>query len=85
MPSYDVSYHPTTRVATILNDGASKPSGSIDIGSFEHPDPIYPDSVVPYHKVRDLLYHRSAADPSKEAMFPFNITDMDRVEIVLQP
>lgn len=35
-----------------------------------------------YHHVREALYHRSHADPSEAAMFPENITDMQRIKIV---
>ncbi len=83
MSTYQVAYNQTTRVALIQADGAGVPGGSVDIGSFEHPDPINPGSEVVFHAVRDLLYKRSAANAANNAMFPDNITDMHNVKIQL--
>lgn len=83
MPALQVSYNQTTRVALVQADAAAVPEGSVDVGSFDHPDEVYPDSVVIYHGVRDLLYKRSAADAAETAMFPENITDMQNVIITL--
>lgn len=83
MSTYQVAYNPTTKVALIQADAAVVPGGSVDVGSFEHPDPIYPGSEVVFHEVRDLLYKRSAADPAEMAMFPENITDMANITISL--
>lgn len=80
MPKLNVSYNPTTRVANV-GTASSVASGFTAIGSFDHPDVTYPDSYVIFHGVRDLLYKRSAKDITKTAMFPANITDMDRVTI----
>lgn len=77
-----VAYDKVTRVALVQVDAAVVPAGSVNVGSFEHPDTIYPDSVVIYHGVRELLYKRSAVDPAVLAMFPENITDMQYVSIV---
>lgn len=81
MPKLIVAFNNTTRVATVLDEGTAVPGGSVNVGTFDHPDLTYPDSLVIYHGVRDLLYKRSAADPSKAAMFPNNIVDMQRVTI----
>lgn len=78
-----VSYDKATRVALVQVDAAAVPAGSVDVGSFSHPDEIYPDSTVIYHGVRDLLYKRSFANPAIPAMFPENITDMQNVVIEL--
>lgn len=79
MPMLQVSYNPTTRVALIQLDNAAVPGGSVDIGSFNHPDPVYPDSVVAFHGVRDLLYKRKPN--GTPGFFPENITDMDKVKL----
>lgn len=81
MATLRASYNPTTRKATVSPVAVAAPGGSVNIGTFEHPDPVYPGSVVMYHGVRDLLYKRSAKNPAETAMFPNNITDMDRVAI----
>lgn len=81
MPVLKVAFNKTTYVATVLDASGSIPSGSVNVGSFNHPDETYPDSYVIYHGVRELLYHRSEADPSQTAMWPYNITDMQRVTI----
>lgn len=74
-------YNPTTRVVNVDLSGVAVPGGSTLIGTFNHPDITYPDSVVIYHGVRDLLYKRSAANPANTAMFPDNITDMENIKI----
>ena len=60
MPTYQVAYNATTRVARIQFDGDTLPVGSTDIGSFIHDgvgDPEgYVENHVFYHHVRDLLY-----------------------------
>lgn len=81
MPTLTVGYNASTRVATVVIQGEALPQGSTNVGTFEHPDATYPDSYVIYHGVRELLYKRSAANPANAAMFPFNITDMDRIKI----
>ena len=83
MALYQVAYDRVSRVALIQADNAAVPAGSVDVGSFEHPEPITAGSKVVFHNVRDLLYKRSAADPANMAMFPENITDMDNVAIQL--
>lgn len=55
---YQLAYFPITRLALIQEEDDPVPEGAVDAGTFEHPDPIYPGSYVPYHKVRDLLYHQ---------------------------
>ncbi len=80
-----VAYNPTTRVANVAAANAAVPGGSVNIGTFNDPDLTYPDSVVIFHGVRDLLYKRSHANPANAAMFPENITDMDRVTITKTP
>ena len=83
MTMYQVAYNQTTRIALIQANAAAVPGGSVNVGSFEHPDPIYASSEVVFHAVRDLLYKVSAADASEAAMFPDNITDMHNVTIEL--
>lgn len=80
MPTLYVSYNPTTKVAAV-KAAAAVDTGFTAIGSFVHPDVNYPDSAVIFHGVRDLLYKTSAKDPSKKAMFPENITNMDKIKI----
>lgn len=84
MPTLKVVYNKTTKVARVLDSGSSTPSGFVDMGTFAHPDTSYPDSVEVYHGVRDLLYKRSAADPSAAAMFPNNICNMHEISIDFQ-
>src|SRR5690606_24625411 len=83
MSTFQVAFDPETWVAIVQAENDLPPDGSVLIGEFEHPDEIYPDSVVMFHGVRDLLYKRSAADPEDTAMFPNNITDMSKVTIEL--
>lgn len=80
-----VAYNPTTKQVELLLDGDSPSVGFTDMGSFEHPDLVYPDSLVIYHGVRDLLYKRSAADPSEPAMYPDNICNMQEISILPVP
>ena len=82
MATYQATYNPDSREVLIQEDDAAVPAGTVDIGSFDLPDVVYPDSKVIYHAVRDLLYQRSHADPTQEAMFPDNITDMHNIVIV---
>ena len=83
MSTYQVVYNNTTKVARVQANGAAVPGGSTNIGTFVHPDPIYPESTVVYHAVRDLLYKRKDSNPAQTAMFPNNITDMAKVKIVM--
>lgn len=58
MPVLQVAYKEAApKVALVQNEGAALPSGYLDAGSFDHPDPVYPGSVVLYQGVRDALYH----------------------------
>ena len=81
MPTLKVVYKASTKEARVLDSGAATPSGFTAVGTFVHPDATYPDSVVIYHGVRDLLYKRSAANPANTAMFPDNITNMQEISI----
>lgn len=81
MPTLKVAFNKTTSVATVLDSGGSVPSGSVEVGTFVHPDATYPDSLVIYHGVRDLLYKRSAKDPAVAGFWPNNIVDMQSVSI----
>lgn len=80
-----VAYNGTTKTVSVLNTADDIPAGSINIGTFNHPDLVYPDSVVIYHGVRDLLYKRSAKDPSELAMYPYNICNMQEITILPLP
>lgn len=80
MPKYDVSYNKITKVAVVREDGEAVPQGFVAVGEIELPDADYPEYLL-YHKVRDVLYQRSAADPAVRAMFPDNITDMANITI----
>lgn len=81
MPKLKVAFNKTTNVVTVLDASGSIPSGSVDVGQFDHPDLTYPDSLIIYHGVRDLLGKRSAKDPSQAALFPNNITAMQSITI----
>ena len=81
MPTLKVGFNKTTNVATVLDASGSIPGGSVEVGTFVHPDATYPDSLVIYHGVRDLLYKRSAKDPSEEGFWPNNIVDMQAISI----
>ncbi|MFV0357794.1 MAG: Ig-like domain-containing protein [Bacteroides thetaiotaomicron] len=81
MATLKVAYHATNKEAHVLAQAASLPGGTVNVGTFSHPDAVYPDSVTIFHGVRDLLYKRSAANPANTAMFPENITDMHNVTI----
>ena len=81
MPTLKIAFNKTTNVATVLDSSGSIPGGSVEVGTFVHPDATYPDSLVIYHGVRDLLYKRSAKDPTKAGFWPNNIVDMQSVTI----
>ncbi len=81
MPTLKVAFNKTTLVATVLDASGSVPSGSVSIGTFDHPDATYPDSLVIYHGVRDLLYKRKKDDPGVAGFWPDNYTDMQSVTI----
>lgn len=81
MPTLKVGFNKTTNVATVLDAGGSIPEDSVEVGTFVHPDTTYPDSLVIFHGVRDLLYKRSAKDPSKAGFWPNNIVDMQSISI----
>lgn len=74
-------YNPATRTVRVVPANVGVGGAFINIGTFQHPDPVYPGSTVTYHAVRDLLYKRKASNPAQTAMFPDNITDMDRIKI----
>lgn len=58
MPKLQVAYKEVApKVALVQNDGTAAPSGYVIAGSFDHPDPVYPGSLVLYQGVRDALYH----------------------------
>lgn len=84
MPTLKIAFNKTTNVATVLDSGGSVPVGSVEVGTFVHPDATYPDSLVIYHGVRDLLYKRSAKNPAEEGFWPNNIVDMQSVTINMQ-
>lgn len=84
MPSLKVAFNKDTGIATVLDASGSIPSGSVEVGTFVHPDATYPDSLVIYHGVRDILYKRSAADPSEKGFWPDNINSMQAVSIDFQ-
>lgn len=81
MPELKVAFNKDTYVATVLDASGSIPSGSVNVGTFDHPDETYPDSYVIYHGVRELLYKRSEADPTQPGFWPDNITNMQAVTI----
>ena len=81
MPILKVAFNKDTKVATVLDASGSVPSDSVEVGQFDHPDLTYPDSYVIYQGVRDLLYKRSAADPSKEGFYPNNVINMQAISI----
>lgn len=81
MPTLKIAFNKTTNVATVLDSGGSVPGGSVEVGTFEHPDATYPDSLVIYHGVRDLLYKRSAKNPAEKGFWPNNIVDMQSISI----
>ena len=87
MPTYQVAYNPTTKVATVQPNNDALPGGSINIGTFEHDteaDQIGAgDSHVFFHHVRDALYKRNAANPAQVGFWPDNITDMASITIAI--
>lgn len=84
MPTLKVGFNKTTNVATVLDASGSIPGGSVEVGTFVHPDATYPDSLVIFHGVRDLLYKRSAKNPAEEGFWPNNIVDMQSISIDMQ-
>lgn len=81
MPTLKVAYSAATKTIRVLNNGDAIPGGFVNMGTFAHPDATYPDSVVIYHGIRDLLNTRSAVDPSQPALFPDNIMNMQEIQI----
>lgn len=80
MSTLQASYNPTTKVVTVQQQGDTIPEDTVAIGTFEHPDPVYPGSMVIFHGVRDLLYK---CKPDGTAGFwPDNITDLQNITIV---
>lgn len=67
MPTYQVAFNVTTKVATVQANGDALPAGSVKVGTFVHPNPgdIEGPAVnhVTYHHVRDVLYRWKGADP----------------------
>lgn len=84
MPTLKVGFNKTTNVATVLDASGSIPGGSVEVGTFVHPDATYPDSLVIFHGVRDLLYKRSAKNPAEAGFWPNNIVDMQSISIDMQ-
>lgn len=80
MSTLQANYNPTTKIVTVQAQGDAIPEGSVAIGTFEHPDPVYPGSVVIFHGVRDLLYKRKPN--GAEGFWPDNITDLQNISIV---
>lgn len=80
MTTLQVSYDPNTKVVTVQEQGNTIPEDAVDIGTFEHPDTVYPDSVVIFHGVRDLLYKRKP--DGTVGFWPDNITDLQNISIV---
>ncbi len=80
MTTLQVSYDPSAKVVTVQQEDDSVPEGSTSIGTFEHPDPVYPGSVVIFHGVRDLLYKRKP--DGRPGFWPNNITDLQFIKIV---
>ena len=67
MPTYQVAWNATTKVAKVQPDGAAVGAGFTDIGSFDHvadiDDNLGSDyNHVVFHHVRDLLYHQGVLD-----------------------
>lgn len=72
MPTYQVAWNATTRVAKVQNDGDAVGAGFTDIGSFDHHDDtddelgddgaVGSENHVYYHHVRDLLYAEGELD-----------------------
>lgn len=63
MPMLQVAFKATKpKTALVQADNAALPGGYVDAGSFDHPDPVYPGSVVLFHGVRDALYHLGELD-----------------------
>jgi hypothetical protein len=72
MPTYQVAWNATTKVAKVQNDGDAVGAGFTDIGSFDHFDDADDElgddggtgteNHVFYHHVRDLLYAEGVTD-----------------------
>jgi len=76
-----VLYNKTSKSVRLVGTSTAAPGGYTIVGEISNPDPVAPNSSVIWHAVRDVLYKRSAANPANTAMFPNNITDMDRIAI----
>lgn len=80
MPLLKVCYKASDNEARVLLNSTANPSGFTKLDEFEHPDGA--DTHVIFHHVRDILYKTSRADLSA-GFFPDNITDMQRVKIIM--
>jgi uncharacterized protein YjdB len=64
MSKMQVSFHPTTKVATLQTQGDAPPAGTTVIGTFFHDEAgdeyqagaVVPANHVTWHHVRDMLY-----------------------------
>lgn len=87
MTTYNVLYNKTESKA-LVTIKSSAVQDYVSIGSFNHPDENdnlqYSGNHVIFHHVRDLLYKRSAVDPTEPAKFPNNITDMSSIVIEIE-
>ena len=87
MAAFQVAFNPTTYVATIQLEDDVAPAGSTIVGTYEHggeDDDIHAEmSHVHYQHVRDILYKTNPADPETPGFWPNNVTDMQRVSIIL--
>lgn len=87
MPTFQVAWNPTTRVAKIQKDGATPGAGFTDIGAFDHIDDAddnlgVDENHVFYHHVRDLLYK---ATPSVQNMQDLQITMVYVTGVTVSP
>lgn len=65
MPVRQVAWNKVTGVATVQNNNAAVPSGSVKIGTYNHPENDnlgWQGNHVMFHHVRDLLYFQKEYD-----------------------
>ncbi|MEQ1950967.1 Ig-like domain-containing protein [Mesorhizobium yinganensis] len=87
MSTYELAISADGKTAYLTFGADSPPGGSVSLGTFDHnesDDPVHPHAGnhALFHHVRDILNKREAGSPADNAMFPYNITNMQAISIV---
>lgn len=82
MATKKLAYNPTTKVATVLLSATALPSGSVDIGTFTHPDgddhlSRSARSHVLFHHIQEMVYKRYGEQDMK------SVTIVDNTSVLV--